>query len=74
MNEQSDETVKEPLKDMKYYLAQGYEVKSSHVDGGRHCIVMQKGSSVVISTLTMSLLFGEFTKNSLISECTEISP
>ena len=61
------------MKDMKYYLSEGYEIKSSHVDGGRHCIVMQKGTSVVIATLTMSLLSGEFTKNSLGKVCSEIT-
>ena len=61
------------MKNLKYYLAQGFEVKSSHVDGGRHCIVLQKEKAVVIAVLVMSILSGEFTRNSLESECLEIS-
>ena len=61
------------MKDFKYYLSQGYEVKSSHVDGGRHCIVLQKGTSVVIAVLVMSLLSGEFTRSSMTSKCVEIT-
>ena len=63
------------MKGIRDYLKEGYQVKSSHADSnGRHWLVLQNNSSVVMATLPFSMWTGKPDMSGKSEECWEIHP